>query len=178
MRITVNWAAQAVKSSITQLLSIPAHFTYPAIILTNPHNATIPSSSCTQLLLIPNSYCDPNRSQTETIFTDIFDRGETSADAFGSWSCYLEPSPGADREAVGGNASSGAGWPVDGIARPDEEWLAWLDPTGEESRYVDLYQTFKAPRYCHTIHPYCYVTMSKRLPFVCPMVTSPKRDSI
>ena len=32
----------------------------------------------------------------------------------------------------------------------------------------------KQPRYCHTIHAYCYVTIFKRLPVVSPLVTAPR----
>ena len=44
----------------------------------------------------------------------------------------------------------------------------WHDLTLQERKAgMSTFTTpSKQPRYCHTIHPYCYVTVSKRLPLV------------
>ena len=44
----------------------------------------------------------------------------------------------------------------------------WHDLTLQERKagMSTFTKLSKQPRYCHTIHPYCYVTMSKRLPLV------------
>ena len=51
----------------------------------------------------------------------------------------------------------------------------WHDLTLQERKagMSTFTRPSKQPQYCHTIHPYCYVTISKRLPLVCPMDTSP-----
>ena len=50
--------------------------------------------------------------------------------------CNLQPNSGEYWEAMGGDATPGTGWSVDGAAWSYEDQLVRVDPAGEESWYV------------------------------------------
>ena len=53
----------------------------------------------------------------------------------------------------------------------------WHDLTLQERKagMSTFTRSSKPLRYCHTFYPYCYVTMSRSLPLVCPTVTYPPK---
>ncbi len=130
MRIDCNWAATATRSCKFQPFSVSGH----DLLLSSaqqPHNATLIPPSWPQLFITPRSF---NPSNHTTLYTDMYARHTKQTVATGICSCYFESHTGKHREAMGSDASSGAGGPMDGIEGSDEDRLAWIDVTREEGR--------------------------------------------